>query len=781
MKKKMASESIKLRLKKLLNLENIIFLILVLLGSVLYFKVPMFIMPDSAEYYRYLLIFNGINPLSSWDVTRGFSFPCVLFLITKLFGDSQAGFLIGSYLFYLLYIIITFWLYKRIKKEINNKVAKVFVTVLYYILILLNPICFGYFHALYTEFVAIPLGIISCVVSYKFLNYKFDLKNLKTYLFGVFYILLFIFCWFLKQPYFTIAFFPLIIVIFLAIFKHKSWKDFIYRFSTLVLSGVLLLFSIGMWKNFLINNGVDYNNGRNNENFLRKAFFLGIRDFRFDEIEENYLLDNVLNDPLISEEDKMAIQSRNDQKYVIFSLYDNEENLIDKMIMYYDGDNYSSKDSLKFLIKAFLKHPKFVIDSYVSGYLATIDIYVSMRDGNGDYFPHKEFDADFNHENEIVGLAYLTLDENFLWLYSFPNLVEVSKGLHRDVNINLNIKDFVLGFSQIHFWGFKIAFLLLPFVLLFAMVMYIFRKHHDFKYEMAVILLGLAFLHIMFHVFMGAIIDRYVFIVFGEIILGYMLLFIRLPKTEVFLENKKVRKEINKGKSIFVIPAYNESKHIAEVIEDIQKNMPESDIVVINDCSKDNTRDIVESMENVVCLNLPYNMGYAMAVQTGIKYACDNNYDYVIQFDADGQHLAVEAQKLMKKIQESDANIVIGSRFIKQTDYNHPFFRKIGTKLFQIIIKVFCDKKITDPTSGFQIIDRNVIERYAMMGKYPEFPDANLIIEMLLAGYSIEEVSVKMKINDEGKSMHSGIIKPIKYMINVTYTILFILLRGRGK
>ena len=206
--------------------------------------------------------------------------------------------------------------------------------------------------------------------------------------------------------------------------------------------------------------------------------------------------------------------------------------------------------------------------------------------------------------------------------------------------------------------------------------------------------------------------------------------------------------------------------------------MPEADIVVTNDYSNDNTRKIVEEL-NVPCLNVPFNMGYAMAVQTGIKYAYKNDYDYVIQFDADGQHLASEAKKLIKRREETNANIIIGSRFIEKTEYKHPFFRKIGTKLFQIIIKIFCHKNITDPTSGFQLLDRTVIEKYATNGNYPEFPDANLVIEMLLNGYRIEEVSVKMKENDEGKSMHGGIIKPIKYMINVMYNIMFILIRGR--
>ncbi len=96
--------------------------------------------------------------------------------------------------------------------------------------------------------------------------------------------------------------------------------------------------------------------------------------------------------------------------------------------------------------------------------------------------------------------------------------------------------------------------------------------------------------------------------------------------------------------------------------------------------------------------------------------------------------------------------------------------------MFQLIIKWFCKENITDPTSGFQLLDKNVIKYYSKIGNYPEFPDANLIIEMLLKDYKISEVAVKMKENDEGKSMHSGIIKPIKYMINVIYTIMFIII-----
>ena len=237
---------------------------------------------------------------------------------------------------------------------------------------------------------------------------------------------------------------------------------------------------------------------------------------------------------------------------------------------------------------------------------------------------------------------------------------------------------------------------------------------------------------------------------------------------------------VKKDKILFVIPAYNESANIGKVLKDIKKNVNYADILVINDCSKDNTAEIVKK-NKVKCITNVFNMRYAWAVQVGIKYARDNNYDYVIQMDADGQHLAVEAEKLYKEIKKKKVDIVIGSRYIKNTGYHCPFFRRIGTKFFEFIIKIFTGNKIADPLSGFQCLNKDVINYYAGYGNYPEFPDANLVIEMLLKGYKISEIPVKMKLRENGESMHSGIIKPIKYMITQIYICIVLVVKYAGK
>lgn len=240
-----------------------------------------------------------------------------------------------------------------------------------------------------------------------------------------------------------------------------------------------------------------------------------------------------------------------------------------------------------------------------------------------------------------------------------------------------------------------------------------------------------------------------------------------------------MKKEI-KDKILFVIPAYNEEENIEKVIKEIKKDVDFADILVVNDASTDRTEEILKRNDIHYITNI-FNMRYAMSIQTGLKYAKENGYDYVIQFDADGQHIASEAKRLYECIKVSNVDIVIGSRYLEDTGYPCPFFRRVGTKIFEFMIKIFCKTKIADPLSGFQCLNKKVINEYAKMGGYPEFPDANLIVEMLYKGYKIKEIPVKMRLREAGESMHGGIIKPIKYMINMFYTMIFIVIQNIGK
>lgn len=202
-------------------------------------------------------------------------------------------------------------------------------------------------------------------------------------------------------------------------------------------------------------------------------------------------------------------------------------------------------------------------------------------------------------------------------------------------------------------------------------------------------------------------------------------------------------------KVLVIIPAYNEEKTIESTVKKLMANTSGVDYVIINDCSTDNTLKVCqENGFNV--LNLPVNLGIGGAVQTGYKYALENNYDIAIQMDADGQHDPKYISQLVDKIVEGN-DFVIGSRFVKKEGFQSSVIRRVGIKLYSKIIKFFTKTLITDTTSGYRAANKDVIKIFSNSYPvdYPE-PETNAIIAK--AGYSIVEIPVIMKSREAGKS-----------------------------
>ena len=136
-----------------------------------------------------------------------------------------------------------------------------------------------------------------------------------------------------------------------------------------------------------------------------------------------------------------------------------------------------------------------------------------------------------------------------------------------------------------------------------------------------------------------------------------------------------------------VIPAYNEEESIAAVVANVN-SISTSELmivpVVVNDCSKDSTLKIISGL-NCIALNLPINLGIGGAVQTGIKYAFNNGFDYAVQIDGDGQHPTGPIPTLMQELQKNYWDVVIGSRFIKNEGFQSTVMRRSGIKYFQWI------------------------------------------------------------------------------------------------
>lgn len=229
-------------------------------------------------------------------------------------------------------------------------------------------------------------------------------------------------------------------------------------------------------------------------------------------------------------------------------------------------------------------------------------------------------------------------------------------------------------------------------------------------------------------------------------------------------------------KKLIIIPAYNESENIKNTVENIKTNAPDFDYVVINDCSTDNTLDILKE-NNYNYVSLPINLGIGGAVQTGYKYAMEHGYDVAVQVDGDGQHDPVFLKYMADYLKEHDLDMVIGSRFIDKKGFQSSFTRRMGIVYFTILIRILTGKKITDPTSGLRMAGKNVIALFA--DSYPvDYPEPETAVTAINNRMKIEEIPVIMKERQGGVSSIT-MKKSVYYMVKVTLAIIIERLRGR--
>lgn len=200
-----------------------------------------------------------------------------------------------------------------------------------------------------------------------------------------------------------------------------------------------------------------------------------------------------------------------------------------------------------------------------------------------------------------------------------------------------------------------------------------------------------------------------------------------------------------------LLPAYNEAGAIGHVIEGVKQVLPQADIVVIDDCSTDNTVQVArDAGATVVCI--PCNLGIGGAVQTGFKFAREHNYDVVIRLDGDGQHDPNEVPALFAAISSGRIDAVFGSRFIgKDSDMKIPFGRRLGIKTFAFLVTVLTRQRATDTTSGFMCLNRYAVGTLAdyLPQDYPEV-EGRIILHK--AGLKTLELPVIMRSRIAGMS-----------------------------
>lgn len=199
-----------------------------------------------------------------------------------------------------------------------------------------------------------------------------------------------------------------------------------------------------------------------------------------------------------------------------------------------------------------------------------------------------------------------------------------------------------------------------------------------------------------------------------------------------------------------VIPAYNESKNILKVINKVIGLVDE--IVVVDDCSTDNTYQLIKD-SGVIPLKHLINRGQGAALQTGNDYALRNGADIIVHFDGDDQFKAEEIRDILKPIIDGRADAVFGSRFLGSA--NFPFTKRyIIMPLARLINRLF-GIKMSDPQSGFRAINRKVISQIKIENRGMAHC-SEILHKTFKTGAIVLEVPITVTYHEFGQSLGGG-------------------------
>ena len=227
-------------------------------------------------------------------------------------------------------------------------------------------------------------------------------------------------------------------------------------------------------------------------------------------------------------------------------------------------------------------------------------------------------------------------------------------------------------------------------------------------------------------------------------------------------------------KLLVIIPAHNESENLPELIAQLNQLVPESKIIVVDDGSTDNTITVARQLGAEV-ISHPYNLGYGAALETGYLYALEHDYDAVAQLDADLQHSPQNLPQMMKVFTENSLDLLIGSRFLSPDSYRVPLGRRMVIGFLSFLTWIFTGRWITDPTSGYQMLSRRVLK--VLEGNLPsDFPDADVLTGLALAGFKISETSVVMRERKVGQPQVRG-FRALYYLYKLPLSMFLAFLR----
>jgi len=218
-------------------------------------------------------------------------------------------------------------------------------------------------------------------------------------------------------------------------------------------------------------------------------------------------------------------------------------------------------------------------------------------------------------------------------------------------------------------------------------------------------------------------------------------------------------------KTIAIVPALNEEGAIGGVIDEIKAFDPSFDVVVVDDGSIDRTTPVARERGAHV-LRLPFNLGIGGSVQTGFRYAFENGYDVVVRVDGDGQHDPSQLDAVLQPVLRGEVDICVGSRWLEARDgHRSSVSRRMGIRILAGTVSLLTRQRVTDPTSGFQALNRKAIALFA--ADYPhDYPEVEALVMVIRHRLRLKEVPVAMRPRAAGRSSIRA-LSAVYYMVKV--------------
>ena len=469
---------------------------------------------DSSEYLG-LADYIGTDKMQDkWIGHRGIAFPFLLKLF-KPFGIENTVFLlILTFIFYISMVITTYIIYKKLKEigYLKSKVRKIIFIVYSIFLIVLNPIIFGYYHTILTEFVAMTIALVMCYLTWKWIDYDWKENKKQSIIYAIIFAFLTVFMYHIKQSLVPLTIIPVLIVAFISIINNFKLKNILTKISTVIFIIVILIGSIKVWNSSMKKAEVRETTATKRVN---GHLISGIT--RLKRICDETTIDNVeLDIEKMSNKDNEEINKilAKESEYKTFDVYQNLDK--DRYLVYFGKGTYSFKEDLKFYIKTLITEPSAILNSYYNGYKRIV-------------FCREDMPLWLGRENfEIPIRIYLNeenvVDINIDYEQYIKNYRSINQGNIVSIVFNkyaLSVFFPITAFTKISLW-------ILPITWIISLGIYcIFNKKISFinlkVLQLVVILYTTSFGGIMSYIAFGAFVDRYVVPMMITTFIGHLL------------------------------------------------------------------------------------------------------------------------------------------------------------------------------------------------------------------------------------------------------------------